>query len=315
MKGPLFTATYDMDDQGQLGALYKARGRMARAAMSRTDLASLTKSGAVVAWSRGISELLQTDLKEDGIPIRLETVFFKPGGRGPFPLAVFNHGSTGASPSPDLAKQTWVSLEVADFLNKRGWLVAFPQRRGRGKSDGLYDEGVNRISKLSTQFSYRCSKDVLGGADRALTDIDAAVAVLRRRQDVVPGPILIGGHSRGGVLSVAYAGMHPEQTLGAINFVGGWLTEGCPAAEFVNQSLFERGACYGRPTIWLYGQGDNTYSIAHSRKNFAAFEKAGGHGKFLEFDMPSDIGHNVIHYPDLWAGPIGNYLNSLGGGH
>jgi len=315
VKGPLFTATYDMDDQGELGAIYKSGGRMARAAMSRTDLASLTKPDAVVAWSRGISELVQTDLLEDGSPIKLETVFFKPAGQGPFPLAVFNHGSTGGSPTPELAKQTWVSLEVADFLNKRGWLVAFPQRRGRGKSDGLYDEGVNRISKLSTQFSYRCSKDVLGGADRALTDIAVAVAVLRRRQDVVSGPVLIGGHSRGGVLSVAYAGMHPEQTLGAINFVGGWLSEKCPAAEFVNQSLFERGARYGRSTIWLYGQGDHTYSIAHSKKNFAAFEKAGGEGKFFEFDTPSDVGHNVIHYPDLWAGPIGDYLNLLSGGH
>jgi dienelactone hydrolase len=54
-----------------------------------------------------------------------------------------------------------------------------------------------------------------------LTDIDAAIAVLRRRQDVAPGPVLIGGHSRGGVLSVVYAGMHPEQALGVINFVGG----------------------------------------------------------------------------------------------
>jgi dienelactone hydrolase len=315
VKGPLFTATYDMDDHGQLGAVYKGRGRMARAAMSNTNLASLTKSGAVVAWSRGVSELLQTDLLEDGSPIRLETVFFKPAGQGPFPLAVFNHGSTGASPTPELAKQTWVSLEVADFLNKRGWLVVFPQRRGRGKSDGLYDEGVSRISKLSTQFSYRCNKDVVAGADRALTDIDAAIAVLRRRRDVVAGPVLIGGHSRGGVLSVAYSGMHPEQTLGVINFVGGWLSEKCPAAEFVNQSLFERGARYGRPTIWLYGHGDHTYSIAHSKKNFAAFEKAGGLGKFFEFDTPSDVGHNVIHYPDLWSDPIGDYLNSLAGGH
>ena len=180
------------------------------------------------------------------------------------------------------------------------FLVAFPQRRGRGKSDGLYEERG-------------CNTDALGSADRALNDIGAAIAVLRRRQDVAAGPVLIGGHSRGGVLSVAYAGMHPEQTLGVINFVGGWLGEECPAAEFVHQTLFVRGARYGRPTIWLYGQADQFYSITHSKKNFAAFEKAGGHGKFFEFGMPNDIGHNVVHYPELWAGPIGDYLNSLSG--
>lgn len=303
--GPSFTATYDMDDDEGLNGLFRSGDRMARAAMSRTDLASLTLASMMepdsgIVWSRGKSEMLQTDLIEDDRPIRLETIIFKPSGPAPFPLAVFNHGSTGKYATPGLARESWVSLEVADFLNKRGWLVAFPQRRGRGKSDGLYDEG-------------ECNADALAGADRALTDIDAAIAVLRRRQDIDPGPILIGGQSRGGALSVAYAGTHPKETLGAINFVGGWLSESCSAAELVNQSLFERGAPFDRPTIWLYGQDDRLYSIAHSRNNFAAFEKAGGHGKFFEFDTPSDIGHNVIHYPDLWAGPIGDYLNSLSG--
>ncbi len=305
VRAPLFTATYDMDDDGQLKAVFKG-SRMARAAMSRAELASLTRPDAAVAWSRGTSELLQTDLLEDGNPIRLETVIFKPPGPGPFPLAVFNHGSIGRYATPGLVKQTWVSLEVADFLNKQGWLVAFPQRRGRGKSDGLYEEERNSFGDTDRAVS---------GADRALTDVNAAIAVLRRRQDVGPGPVLIGGQSRGGVLSIAYAGMHPEQIMGVINFVGGWFGEKYAGAELVNQTLFERGARYHQPTIWLYGQGDIYYSIDHSRKNFAAFEKAGGQGKFIEFDVPSDVGHNVIHYPDLWAGPIGDYLNSLSRGH
>jgi dienelactone hydrolase len=304
-----FTATYDMDDDGQLDAVFKSGDRIARAAMRRTDLASLTSRDAVVPWSRGTSELLQTDLREDGSPIRLETVVFKPAGPGPFPLAVFNHGSTGKSPSPELVKQTWVSPEIADFLNKRGWLVAFPQRRGRGKSDGFCDEELGRNGKPK----HACDPDALRDADRALADIDAAIAVLRRREDVAPGPVLIGGHSRGGALSIAYAGMHPEQISGVINFVGGWVGERCAGSDLINQTLFERGARYGRPTIWLYGHGDSFYSIAHSRKNFAAFESGGGHGRFLEFDRLRDVGHNVIHYPDLWAGPVGEYLDSTAG--
>jgi dienelactone hydrolase len=155
----------------------------------------------------------------------------------------------------------------------------------------------------------------LRDSDRALTDIDAAIAVLRRRQDVAPGPVLIGGHSRGGVLSVAYAGMHPEQTLGVINFVGGWIGDRCAVSESINQPLFVRGVRYDRPTIWLYGQGDHYYSMAHSKKNFAAFEQAGGQGKFFEFDTPGDVGHDVIHYPDLWASPVSEYLDSVPGGH
>jgi dienelactone hydrolase len=309
---PVFTAVYDMDDDGQLNAIFKSGDRIARAAMTRTDLASLIKRDAVVPWSRGTSELLNTDLRDDGNPIRLETVIFKPTGPGPFPLAVFNHGSTGGHPTPELLKQTWISLEVADFLNKRGWLVAFPQRRGRGKSDGFCDEELGRPGK----DKFACQTDTaLADADRALTDIDAAIAILRRRQDVAPGPVLIGGHSRGGVLSVAYAGMQSEQTLGVINFVGGWSGEGCANSELINQTLFVRGVRYGQSTIWLYGQRDRFYSMAHSRKNFAAFENGGGHGKFFEFDMPRDVGHNVIHYPDLWATAVSDYLDLLSGRH
>jgi pimeloyl-ACP methyl ester carboxylesterase len=318
VNGRLFTATYQRDDDEHLSGLYKARGRPVRADMSKTDLASLMKPGAVVAWSRGTSEMLQTNLREDCNPVRLETVIFKPPGPGPFPLAVINHGSTGRSLKLELAKQTWVSLELADFLNKGGWLVAFPQRRGRGRSDGLYDEGINRIDKFGAKFglkpSYACDTDIaLKGADRALTDIDAAIASLRYRQDVADAPVLIGGQSRGGALSVAYAGLHPDQTLGVVNFVGGWLSDSCPEAEFANQTLFARGGRYGRSTIWLYGHDDQFYSVDQSKKNFVAFEKAGGQGKFFEFDMPGEQGHEVIHYPDLWSGVVGDYLNSLSG--
>ena len=79
----------------------------------------------------------------------------------------------------------------------------------------------------------------------------------------------------------------------------------------MNRSLFERGASYGRPTIWLYGQHDRFYSIAHSRDNFAGFEKAGGQGKFFEFDMPPGLGHSLIGRPSLWSGSLDSYLSSL----
>jgi hypothetical protein len=133
VKGPLFTATYDMDDHAQLSAVYKGSGRIARAAMGRTDLASLTKPDAVVAWSRGRSELLQTDLLEDGNPIRLETVIFKPPGPGPFPLAVFNHGSTGKHPTPELVKQTLGLARICRFSQQARMARGFSAASGARK--------------------------------------------------------------------------------------------------------------------------------------------------------------------------------------
>jgi dienelactone hydrolase len=303
-----FSATYEMAEDGSLKARFERGDTVSVATMAKADFASLTRPDAVVAWTRGKSEFLQTDLIEDGKPVRLETVIFRPSGAGPFPLAVINHGSTGRGTNPRLFTETWFSIDLADFLNDRGWIVAFPQRRGRGKSDGLYDEGFAEDRRLG----YTGDIDTtLRGVDRALRDIDAAITVLRRRPDVAPKPVLVGGVSRGGVLSIAYAGLHPEQVAGVVNFVGGWLGEGHPAASTVNHQLFIRGASFPRPTIWIYGQHDAFYSIAHSRDNFTAFEKAGGQGKFLEFDMPVGQGHFVIGRPTLWSGPLDSYFSSL----
>jgi dienelactone hydrolase len=312
LRGTGFSATYELTDRGGLKARYQNGSNVGRASMTRADFASLIKPDAVVAWTRARFEFLETELIEDGRPVRLEAVIFKPDGAGPFPLAVINHGSTGGGRDPAVAKQTWFAADLAEFLNARGWMVAFPQRRGRGKSDGLYDEGFSQDRKLG----YACDAELsLRGADRALGDVDAAIAALRRRPDVAGTPVLIGGQSRGGVLAVAYAGLHPAQIFGVINFVGGWLAEDCSSASAVNQAMFERGAHYARPTIWLYGEGDPFYPIAHSRNNFAAFEKAGGQGSFVEFGGPPKPGHNVFSDPDLWSGPIGKYLDSLAAAH
>src|SRR5262245_24177243 len=125
-----FTATYEMTGSGGLKAHFERGSSTANADMARTDFASLTRADAVVAWTRGKQEFLQTDLVEDGKPVRLAVVIFRPPGAGPFPLAVINHGSTGAGGEPVTFTETWFSADLADFLNDRGWIVAFPQRRG-----------------------------------------------------------------------------------------------------------------------------------------------------------------------------------------
>ena len=110
---------------------------------------------------------------------------------------------------------------------------------------------------------------------------------------------------------MAYAGSHPEQVEGVINFVGGWVGDGCPAAKAINETLFERGGRFHRPTLWLYGHDDPFYPVQHSRQNFTAFKKAGGQGAFLDFSVPGGDGHRVIAHPTLWAAPVGDYLKSL----
>jgi hypothetical protein len=122
-------------------------------------------------------------------------VLFKPKGLGPFPLLVFNHGSTGNGTQPALFTLASSDPGLAEVFLEKGWMVAFPQRSGRGKSDGLYDEGF----ATDRAQGYSCDPGrSLPGADRALNDIEAAIAALQRRQAASHR-----GVSRGGVLLIA----------------------------------------------------------------------------------------------------------------
>jgi dienelactone hydrolase len=300
-----FTATYKLTYATSAKASRRHGESRAQADMVRVDLAVLIASGEKFAESIMIS----TKLRENGKPVRLEVVIYKPPGDGPFPLLVFNHGSTGEGTDPALFTQTFSNPAFAEMFVKKGYVVAFPQRRGRGKSEGLYDEGFNVDRSQGYTFDPKRS---LPGADRALTDIAAAVEVLRQWPDVARQPILMAGISRGGILSIAYAGMHPREVTGVINFVGGWLGEGCADASEVNGTLFKRGSMFPYPTLWLYGNHDPYYSLDHSRANFAAFQAAGGKGSFFAFEVPGGDGHRVMFSPPLWTGHADRYLNSIG---
>ena len=310
--GRIAEITYELAPSGKLVATFARKNQRSRAVLTRQSLAALRslgrRPGAAVPWTGGERTFLKTGLVESGKPVRLEAMVFRPAGTGPFPLAVVNHGSTGRGSNPKLFGDTFTAPMLAEFLTQRGWLAAFPQRRGRGRSDGLYDEGFN----VDRARGYTCkTKRTLAGADRALADLDAAVAVLQKRPDVKPGPVLLIGQSRGGALSVAYAGLHPGKVLGAVNFVGGWVGDGCRNAVAVNRTLMGKGAAFPRPILWLYGENDPFYGLEHSRGNFAAFLAAGGRGRFVEFRAPGGNGHGVMQFPRLWAGEVERYLRAL----
>jgi dienelactone hydrolase len=253
-------------------------------------------------------EWIPTDFVEDGQPVRLELVVYRPAGNGPYPTLIFNHGSTGSGSDTTLYRKVWTSLPLARFFTARGWLVAFPQRRGRGHSGGRYAEGL-----AADGSGYTCSPPLaLGGLDRALEDVDAAVHYLANRPDVDPAQMLIGGQSRGGILSIVHAGTRTGRFRGAINFVGGWMSDRCPDPGAINTVAFRRGAAAAVPTLWLYGEGDPFYGISHSRSNFDAFVAAGGLGQWVLLKPPSDAnGHQIIRTPALWGSAVDTLLAGL----
>lgn len=270
--------------------------------------ASAWDGGVCRAYARRLDERAPTPFVEQGRPVFLEVVVFEPLTPGPHPTVVFHHGSTGNGSDPALFTLTYTNEGVAQFFVSRGFQVAFPQRRGRGKSDGVYDEGFN-----PERSAYSCFQGpALAGFERALLDVEVAVGYVRSRARTDASRLLSAGVSRGGVLALAHAGLRQGLFEGAVNFVGGWLGEGCGDAVVVNRSAFARGATFDRPTLWLYAENDSFYSLAHSRGNYDTFRTAGGLGTFFTYTRASGLnGHFVINDPSLWTADLDAYLRAV----
>jgi dienelactone hydrolase len=248
-------------------------------------------------------ELFESDLVEGGRKIRFEIVVSKPQGSGPFPVIIFNHGSTGSGENKRFRKYTLAPLSVSNYFNDRGWMVVFPHRRGRGKSDGLYDEGFEL-----DRSKYSCDPALsLPGVDRALEDIEVVTTYLANRADVIASRMIVAGVSRGGILSIDCAGQSETRFLAAINFNGGWLGRLCSTHEMVNREVFLRGATFSGPTLWLHGSRDNFYSLAQCKRNYEAFCEAGGKGCFVS--LPA--GHSLVFTPKIWVPHVDQFLSQI----
>ena len=246
----------------------------------------------------------------DGEQVKLATITYKPSGNGPFPTLIFHHGSTGGGRDPAVFARPHDPKALAGWFAARGWAVILPSRRGRGGSEGLYDEG---FSPDRTQ-GYSCEPTLaLAGADRALSDIDAITSVLLEQPFVDRNRVAVGGNSRGGVLAVAWSGRRPRVARAVANFVGGWVSKRCWSIDVINPDLFRRGAGFDRPTLWLYGDNDPFYSLRHSRLSFAAFQAAGGKGAFHSYGPPQGLtGHQIVSSPELWSDALDAYLADRG---
>ena len=233
--------------------------------------------------------------------IKLEGTLYKPKGTGPFPLVILNHGSTdnGNIPATTTFKWQWTS----NFFVERGFVVLAPMRRGRGAS-----EGDTSLSEPYTSCGY--SENVFG-VNSAIEDLDHVVAYAKTQPYIDLSRIVIGGVSRGGLLSVAYASKRPDLAIkGTVNFVGGWSNYRC---DGVNEKLFQdAGEGSKIPSLWVYGEKDSNYSDDAIRAYFQIFQKGNPNATFrMHANVPQD-GHNVSLYARFWATDLNAFLKQLG---
>jgi dienelactone hydrolase len=234
-----------------------------------------------------------------GPDVRLEATRFRPGRSGRFPLVVFNHGSTGngnIAPS-----RTLTFREPAHYFVRRGFAVVVPMRKGRGASEGTYDE------------PYGCTPTVVeAGVSSGLADLDGVLDHLLQQAWVDGDRLLMAGQSRGGYLSVVYAarGRHRARLRAVVNFAGGWTGQRC--GDLNSPGFADAGRRARLPTLWLYGEGDSYYPASAIRGYFAAFEQAGGTGRLHLFGGVPRDGHRLVDFVPAWKPDADRFLESLG---
>ncbi len=267
------------------------------------------------AISAQAQETIRLPLMVDGEYVGLSTQIYRPAGKGPFPTLIFHHGSTFRGTNPQHFAAAFDPKPMAEWFVAHGWAVVLPSRRGRGGSDGVYDEGF--AEDRSDGYSCQPSRSI-PGADRALRDVDAATDMILAMTFVDRSQVVVGGHSRGGVLSVAHAGRNPGLYRGVLNFVGGWVGEDCnrviyKSAPYIDRLLLVRGTTTPLPMLWLYGKNDSYCSEDYYRRNFEVFIKAGGHAEYQQYTLPKQVdGHALVFYPKIWGADVERYLAARG---
>lgn len=140
--------------------------------------------------------------------LRLQAFLWKPGGPGPFPAVLFNHGSGGADAATTAGMPITEAAErLAPLFLKHGYAFLYLFRRGQGLSadqapfmqDVLEREEVAKGKEARQHLQF-----ILGTTDQ-LDDVTAALAFLKTVPGVDPRRVAVAGHSFGGQLTLLAA--------------------------------------------------------------------------------------------------------------
>ena len=207
------------------------------------------------------------------------TVFYPSSSKGPFPLAILNHGDPGRKRSK---MGYWIKTEPINALVQRGFAVMVPIRQGYGATGGSYSSGIGSCDDPDFYF----------GTLNSGEDIVAAINYAKNLPLVDSSRILLIGHSAGGIAVMAAASLHPKGVLAVVNFSGG-RGSGRSDSKYGEPCYPERMAAaisdftkeINVPELWYYVENDSFFGPRVAKTWFNAFKQSGGVGE-LVIDPP-----------------------------
>nr|WP_229423691.1 CocE/NonD family hydrolase [Massilia frigida] len=229
----------------------------------------------------------------------MQTTVFRPNGAGPFPLLIINHGKESGEPRKQVRERF---IYMATAFVKRGYAVLVPMRRGFAGSTGNYaDHGCNMTANGYAQVS----------------DVRDTIDFARRQNWVDPGRIVVAGQSYGGLATIALGTREVPGVRGLINFAGG-LRDDADRCDWRAQ-LVHAFATYGAsnkiPSLWMYGVNDSLFGPDLVARMHAAFERAGGKARLVEFGAFKRDAHGMAASRDgagIWWRETERFLQQIG---
>jgi dienelactone hydrolase len=194
----------------------------------------------------------------------LHGLLYKPGGIGPFPTVLYNHGS-----APGLLNNQAFDL-IGPMFVSRGWAFFAPYRRGQGLSSdaGAYIGDEIRTARARGGDALAEQTMVRLLSTEQFDDQIAALVWLKNQAFVRPTQIAVMGNSFGGVETVL--GVERGGYCAAVDASGG--AESWDKAPDLRDLMLRAVQHASAPVLFF--QAENDFSVAPSRTLHAAMRAA-----------------------------------------
>jgi dienelactone hydrolase len=247
--------------------------------------------------------------------LHLKAYLWKPGGSGPFPVVLFNHGSGGEDAQHTAGlSMAEAAATLAPIFLRHGYAFFYLCRRGQGLSadqapfmqDLLRREESAKGKEARQQLHYRL---VTG---EQLDDALAGLAWLKSAAGIDTQRIAIVGHSFGGVLTLL-SGEHDSSIRAEVTFGAG------ANSWRVSQPLRERvlAAVHKTSAPIMLVQAANDYDTTPGTEVAAELDrlhKPHALKIYPALGQSADDGHNLLYLATSeWEPDVFEFLDaSLG---
>jgi dienelactone hydrolase len=272
------------------------------------------------APSRGADNETLLTVQEEvwTLPLTLPAVAYvaRPVGKGPFPLAVMNHGV-----QLDPQQRGFFPLvefrDAALWFARRGYLVVAPT--GPGYGAGALD--VPELGLFSVFYAKvgQCDNPNFRDAGMAYAALDKwIIDYMTEQKFALPNSTIVIGQSAGGWGAIALSSQNLPSVKAIIEFaggrggrVGGKPNNNCNPDKLVATTA-EFGSTARVPMLWIYIENDTYFGPDLSRRMHTAYTGAGGNAEYHLMPPFGNEGHIFIDSPDSipqWSPLVSQFLD------